>query len=120
MISFSNINKQYGKQLVFVDASFQLNPATPGGPYLVSSVWYIFAASIASGVSVVSLPLRSTKPPPYPSRKLTHTGTLAFLRPRATKPEMPLAGSFSFAAASTISAKLFGYARPLASNSSLL
>jgi ATPase subunit of ABC transporter with duplicated ATPase domains len=25
MISFSNINKQYGKQLVFVDASFQLN-----------------------------------------------------------------------------------------------
>ena len=29
MISFSNINKQYGKQLLFVDASFQLNP---GGP----------------------------------------------------------------------------------------
>jgi len=26
MISFSDINKQYGKQLVFVDASFQLNP----------------------------------------------------------------------------------------------
>ena len=26
MISFSNINKQYGKQLVFVEASFQLNP----------------------------------------------------------------------------------------------
>src|ERR1700712_82006 len=26
MIYFSNINKQYGKQLVFVDASFQLNP----------------------------------------------------------------------------------------------
>src|SRR5919112_3493799 len=26
MISFSNIHKQYGKQLVFVDASFQLNP----------------------------------------------------------------------------------------------
>src|SRR5437762_11508365 len=26
MSSFSNINKQYGKQLVFVDASFQLNP----------------------------------------------------------------------------------------------
>jgi ATPase subunit of ABC transporter with duplicated ATPase domains len=26
VISFSNINKQYGKQLVFVDASFQLNP----------------------------------------------------------------------------------------------
>lgn len=26
MISFSNVNKQYGKQLVFVDASFQLNP----------------------------------------------------------------------------------------------
>src|SRR6202030_821530 len=25
MISFSNINKQYGKQLLFVDASFQLN-----------------------------------------------------------------------------------------------
>src|ERR1700757_3808572 len=26
MISLSSINKQYGKQLVFVDASFQLNP----------------------------------------------------------------------------------------------
>jgi ATPase subunit of ABC transporter with duplicated ATPase domains len=26
MISFANINKQYGKQLVFVEASFQLNP----------------------------------------------------------------------------------------------
>ena len=26
MIAFSNINKQYGKQLVFVEASFQLNP----------------------------------------------------------------------------------------------
>jgi sorbitol-specific phosphotransferase system component IIA len=26
MISFANINKQYGKQLLFVDASFQLNP----------------------------------------------------------------------------------------------
>jgi ATPase subunit of ABC transporter with duplicated ATPase domains len=26
MISFSNINKQYGKRVLFVDASFQLNP----------------------------------------------------------------------------------------------
>src|SRR3974377_1561089 len=26
MISLSNINKQYGKQLIFVDASSQLNP----------------------------------------------------------------------------------------------
>src|SRR3984885_11600783 len=26
MISFSNIQKQYGKQLIFVDANFQLNP----------------------------------------------------------------------------------------------
>src|SRR6476469_1999873 len=26
MISFSGIHKQYGKQLIFVDASFQLNP----------------------------------------------------------------------------------------------
>ncbi len=25
MISFSSINKQYGKQVLFVDASFQLN-----------------------------------------------------------------------------------------------
>ena len=31
MISFSNINKQYGKQLVFVDASFQLNPGDKVG-----------------------------------------------------------------------------------------
>src|SRR5689334_1356271 len=26
MISLANINKQYGRQLIFVDASFQLNP----------------------------------------------------------------------------------------------
>ena len=31
MISLSNISKQYGKQLVFVDASFQLNPADKVG-----------------------------------------------------------------------------------------
>jgi ATPase subunit of ABC transporter with duplicated ATPase domains len=31
MISFSNIYKQYGKQLVFVDASFQLNPGEKVG-----------------------------------------------------------------------------------------
>jgi hypothetical protein len=30
MISFSNINKQYGKQLLFVDASFQLNRGESG------------------------------------------------------------------------------------------
>jgi ATPase subunit of ABC transporter with duplicated ATPase domains len=31
MVSFSNINKQYGRQLVFVDASFQLNPGEKVG-----------------------------------------------------------------------------------------
>src|SRR3954464_542286 len=31
MISFSNINKQYGRQLVFIDASFQLNPGEKVG-----------------------------------------------------------------------------------------
>jgi len=31
MISFSNINKQYGKQLVFVEANFQLNPGEKVG-----------------------------------------------------------------------------------------
>ena len=31
MISFSGINKQYGKQLIFVDASFQLNPCEKVG-----------------------------------------------------------------------------------------
>jgi ATPase subunit of ABC transporter with duplicated ATPase domains len=31
LISFSNINKQYGKQLIFVDASFQLNPSEKVG-----------------------------------------------------------------------------------------
>ncbi len=31
MISFSSVNKQYGKQLVFVDASFQLNPGEKVG-----------------------------------------------------------------------------------------
>ena len=31
LISFSNINKQYGKQVIFVDASFQLNPGEKVG-----------------------------------------------------------------------------------------
>jgi ATPase subunit of ABC transporter with duplicated ATPase domains len=31
LISFSNINKQYGKQLIFVEASFQLNPGEKVG-----------------------------------------------------------------------------------------
>jgi len=31
MIAFANINKQYGKQLLFVDASFQLNPGEKVG-----------------------------------------------------------------------------------------
>jgi ATPase subunit of ABC transporter with duplicated ATPase domains len=31
MISFSGIHKQYGKQLIFVDASFQLNPGEKTG-----------------------------------------------------------------------------------------
>jgi len=31
LISFSSINKQYGKQLIFVDASFQLNPGEKVG-----------------------------------------------------------------------------------------
>jgi ABC-type phosphonate transport system ATPase subunit len=37
MISFSNINKQYGEQSLFVDASFQLNPGEKVG--LVGSQW---------------------------------------------------------------------------------
>src|SRR3954468_11492294 len=31
MISFSHINKQYGRQVLFVDASFQLNPGEKVG-----------------------------------------------------------------------------------------
>src|SRR5207302_9024415 len=31
MISLSHVNKQYGKQLLFVDASFQLNPGEKVG-----------------------------------------------------------------------------------------
>src|ERR1700759_4613347 len=31
MVSFSNIHKQYGRQLIFVDASFQLNPGEKVG-----------------------------------------------------------------------------------------
>src|SRR3989454_4722388 len=31
MISFSHINKQYGRQVLFVDASFQLNPGDKVG-----------------------------------------------------------------------------------------
>src|SRR5215203_4005509 len=31
MISFSRVNKQYGRQVLFVDASFQLNPGEKVG-----------------------------------------------------------------------------------------
>src|ERR687890_455872 len=31
MIAFSNVNKQYGRQVLFVDASFQLNPGEKVG-----------------------------------------------------------------------------------------
>src|SRR6476661_3784538 len=31
MIAFSNVSKQYGKQVLFVDASFQLNPGEKAG-----------------------------------------------------------------------------------------
>jgi ATPase subunit of ABC transporter with duplicated ATPase domains len=31
MIAFANVNKQYGKQILFVDASFQLNPGEKAG-----------------------------------------------------------------------------------------
>src|SRR5499427_5779600 len=31
MVSFTRINKQYGKQILFVDASFQLNPGEKVG-----------------------------------------------------------------------------------------
>src|SRR3954465_14626825 len=31
MISFSNVSKQYGRQIIFVDASFQLNPGEKVG-----------------------------------------------------------------------------------------
>ena len=31
MISFSHISKQYGRQVLFVDTSFQLNPGEKAG-----------------------------------------------------------------------------------------
>ena len=31
MISFANVSKQYGKQILFVEASFQLNPGEKAG-----------------------------------------------------------------------------------------
>ena len=31
MISFSKVSKQYGRQILFVDASFQLNPGEKAG-----------------------------------------------------------------------------------------
>jgi hypothetical protein len=56
---------------------------------------------------------------PWPSTKLVHTGTLAFLRPRERNPAVCVLGSVSLRAASTISAKDFGYCTPFAANSSL-
>jgi hypothetical protein len=57
MISFSNINKQYGKQLLFVDASFQLNPGE-------KSDW-----SVPMG-RAAALPLSSPRKKPVTRRRV--------------------------------------------------
>ena len=44
--------------------SYQLKPATPTGPQSRTSFWYISAAAIASGPSVLSLPLLSIESTP--------------------------------------------------------
>src|SRR5512136_2420766 len=65
MISFSNINKQYGKQLIFVDASFQLNPGEKVG--LVgpngagkTTIFRMIAGEEAPDEGEVSVPKRVT------------------------------------------------------------
>src|SRR3984957_2345396 len=57
MISFSNINKQYGKQLLFVDASFQLNL---GGPARRRHAWRI-STDVGLCESQGSVSVRSAK-----------------------------------------------------------
>jgi ABC-type multidrug transport system fused ATPase/permease subunit len=67
MISFSNIHKQYGKQLLFVDASFQLNPGEKVG--LVGPN----GSGRKTGVCPRSFP-RSFKPSPPTLRFPERTG----------------------------------------------
>ncbi|MBV8520502.1 MAG: ABC-F family ATP-binding cassette domain-containing protein [Acidobacteria bacterium] len=61
MISFANVSKQYGKQVLFVDASFQLNPGEKAG--LVgpngagkSTLFRMIVGEEAPDDGVVSLP----------------------------------------------------------------
>src|SRR5687767_1114094 len=61
MISFSSVSKQYGKQMLFVDASFQLNPGEKAG--LVgpngsgkSTLFRMIAGEEDADVGVISVP----------------------------------------------------------------
>ena len=65
MISFSNVSKQYGKQVLFIDADFQLNPGEKVG--LVgpngagkSTLFRMIMAEEAADDGVVSLPKKLT------------------------------------------------------------
>jgi hypothetical protein len=55
------------RRLALQEQALRLVPVEAGHalrPYFASSVWYIFAASIGLGVSVMSLPLASMNAPP--------------------------------------------------------
>jgi branched-chain amino acid transport system ATP-binding protein len=77
LISFSNINKQYGKQLIFVEASFQLNPGEkvglvgPNGSGKTTCINVISGLYAADGGSV-RLAGRSIGG--LPSHRLVHLG----------------------------------------------
>jgi ATPase subunit of ABC transporter with duplicated ATPase domains len=65
MISFANVSKQYGKQVLFIDASFQLNPGEKAG--LVgpngagkSTLFRMILGEESADDGVVSLPKKLT------------------------------------------------------------
>lgn len=64
MISFANVSKQYGRQVLFVDASFQLNP----GEHLLGREVQVLRRLVEE---------ENKRPSPIASSSSPATGTIA-------------------------------------------
>jgi ATPase subunit of ABC transporter with duplicated ATPase domains len=79
MISFARISKQYGRQLLFVDASFQLNPGEkvglvgPNGAGKTTLLRMIVGEEAAAGLTDIDVAARCT-PYPYCSNRCSCVG----------------------------------------------
>ena len=88
--------------------SFQLKPATPCGPYFASSVWYIFADFDRFRRIGHQLALGIDEAAAVAEQEARPHRHVRVLEPAPDEARNALPGSLSFAAASIISANVFG------------